>query len=123
MVTGLVLIFAFTAGAVVWLARDVDRSVSNRSSAQSIAFQAARAGAQQVDAGSVRSGAASIVVDPGAARRAAERTASRLLTAYELDGSVTAVEVGGDRVVVTVVVEDPAGSVTGVGAARAEGTP
>ena len=40
MVTGLVLLFAFTAGGLVWLARDANRSVSNRTAAQSIAFEA-----------------------------------------------------------------------------------
>ena len=44
LVTGITLIFAFTFLGLVWLARDVDRSVSNRSTAQSIAFQAARSG-------------------------------------------------------------------------------
>ena len=43
LVTGIVLIFAFTFLGLVWLARDVDRGVSNRSAAQSIAFQSARA--------------------------------------------------------------------------------
>ena len=40
LVTALVLLFAFTAGGVIWLSRDVNRRVSNRSAAQSIAFQA-----------------------------------------------------------------------------------
>ena len=44
MVTALVLLFAFTAGGVIWLSRDVNRRVSNRSAAQSIVFQAARVG-------------------------------------------------------------------------------
>ena len=47
-VTALVLVFAFTAGAVIWLASDVNSRVADRSAAQSVAFQAARAGAQQV---------------------------------------------------------------------------
>ena len=54
MVVGVVLMFAFTAGAIIWLARDVDRAVSDRASAQSIAFQAARSGAQQVDIDALR---------------------------------------------------------------------
>ena len=37
LVAGLALIFAFTFLGLVWLARDVDRSVSNRTAAQSIA--------------------------------------------------------------------------------------
>ena len=42
----LVFLFAFTSVGLVWLSRDVNRVVANRSAAQSIAFQAARAGAQ-----------------------------------------------------------------------------
>ena len=42
LVAGIALIFAFTFLGLVWLARDVDRGVSNRSAAQSIAIQTAR---------------------------------------------------------------------------------
>ncbi len=108
-VTGLVLLFAFTAGGVVWLARDADRSVSNRTAAQSIAFQAARSAAQQV------------VVDAGAARRAAEATAADLFAGYEVDGRVVSVDVvPPGTVAVEVRISDPAGDVTGVASASAE---
>ena len=62
LVVGIVMIFAFTFLGLVWLARDVDRGVSNRSAAQSIAFQAARSGAQSAAATELRSGVA--VIDP-----------------------------------------------------------
>ena len=52
--TALVLLFAFTAGGVIWLSRDVNRRVANRSAAQAIAFQAARSGAQQVEVAALR---------------------------------------------------------------------
>ena len=54
MVAGIALIFAFTFLGLVWLARDVDRGVSNRSAAQSIAFQAARSGAQATSISGLR---------------------------------------------------------------------
>jgi hypothetical protein len=124
MVTGLVLMFAFTAGSIVWLARDVDRMVSNRASAQSIAFQAARAGAQQLDVGRLRAGTGSgVAIDERAAHEAVSRTASQLLDAYGLDGVVGTVSVTDDRVTVTVMVGDGGRSVTGTGSARAEDGP
>ena len=119
-VTALVLLFALTAGAVVWLARDVDRAVSNRTAAQSIAFQAARSGAQQVGAAGLR-GDASIVVDGQRARAAALATAEDLFVGYGVTGHVIRVSVvGPDVVEVEVRIVDPAGTVTGVAAARSE---
>lgn len=119
MVTGLVLIFAFTAGAVVWLARDVNRSVGNRSAAQSIAFQAARSGAQQIEPQSLRDGAAP-VIDQQRADAAARQTAGELFDGYGVDGEVVRVVVEGDTVEVGIRLDDPAGAVTGVASARAE---
>lgn len=119
-VTALVLLFAFTAGGVVWLARDANRSVSNRTAAQSIAFQAARSGAQQVGVASLRDGAV-IRVDDAAARRAAESTAADLFAGYEVEGRVVSVTVVPPGTVeVEVRISDPAGDVTGVAAANAE---
>jgi hypothetical protein len=118
----LVLMFAFTSGAVVWLARDVDRAVSNRSAAQSIAFQAARTGAQQVDVASLRADGTP-AIDADAARLAATGTANGLFDAYGLAGTVTAVDVGIDRVSVTVEVADAGRTVTGRGTARAQEGP
>ncbi len=64
VVTALVLLFVFTAGGVIWLSRDVNRVITNRSAAQSIAFQSARAGAQQVDVGSfARRGEPTVVLN------------------------------------------------------------
>jgi hypothetical protein len=120
MVTALVLLFAFTAGAVIWLARDANRSVSNRTAAQSIAFQAARSAAQQLGVASLRDGA-TVRVEPDAARRAAEATAGDLFSGYDVDGHLVRVTVvAPDMVEVEVSISDPAGDVTGVAAARAE---
>lgn len=126
MVTGLVLMFSFTAGAVIWLARDVNRTVSNRSAAQSIAFQAARSGAQQVVVGALRDGAEEevVVIDFPRATQAARETADVLFEEYEVDGVVVAVRpVDSDGVEVEVRIDDPAGDVTGVASARAEAGP
>ena len=119
-VTGLVLLFAFTAGGVIWLARDANRSVSNRTAAQSIAFQAARSGAQQLAVAPLRQGA-EVRVDAGAARRAAESTAADLFAGYHVEGHVISVAVVPPGTVeVEVRISDPAGDVTGVAAASAE---
>jgi len=123
MVTGVVLMFAFTAGAIIWLARDVDRAVSDRASAQSIAFQAARSGAQRIDVDVLRRPAGAIAIDPERARPAAEDTAARLFLAYDLDGRITAIDVVGDRITVTLEVETAGRTVTGTGSARAQGAP
>ncbi len=119
-VTALVLLFAFTAGGVVWLARDANRSVSNRTAAQSIAFQAARSAAQQVAVAALRQGA-DVRVDAAAARRAALSTAAELFAGYDVDGRVVDVAlVPPDTVRVEVRISDPAGDVTGIAAATAE---
>ena len=126
MVTGLVLIFAFTAAGVIWLARDVNRTVGNRTVAQSIAFQAARSGAQQVAVGTLRDGGATAVVavDPDRARSAASATAGQLFDDYGVDGIVVSIDVPEpDLVVVEVEIRDPTRDVRGVASARAQEGP
>ena len=121
LVTALVLLFAFTAGGVIWLARDVNRRVSNRSAAQSIAFQAARSGAQQVEVAALRDGVeASVVIDVDEAFEQSHQIAERLFDQYGLDGTVLEVYVEDITVTVTVKIFDPVGDVIGVGSARAE---
>jgi uncharacterized membrane protein len=120
MVTGLVLLFVFTAGGVIWLSRDANRSVTNRTAAQSIAFQAARSAAQQLVVASLREGA-EVRIDGEAARRAAATTAGDLFSGYAVDGHVVRVTVvPPDMVEVEVRISDPAGDVTGVAAASSE---
>jgi Tfp pilus assembly protein PilX len=121
LVAGIALIFAFTFLGLVWLARDVDRSVSNRSAAQSIAFQAARSGAQSAAITDLRSGI--IVIDPAAASRAATSTAGALFASYEVEGAVTSIDVVSDSVSVTVTIRDDGRTVTGAGTVRAERAP
>ncbi len=121
LVAGIALIFAFTFLGLVWLARDVDRGVSNRSAAQSIAFQAARSGAQSAAITDLRTG--EIVIDPAAARRMAASTADSLFQSYQVDGRVVSIAVDADQVSVTVHIVDGSKTVTGAGAARAERAP
>jgi Tfp pilus assembly protein PilX len=121
MVTGIALIFAFTFLGLVWLARDVDRGVSNQSAAQSIAFQAARSGAQAAQVDRVRSGEFT-TLDVDKARLAANDIAVRLFASYGVNGAVDSVEVDvlGGKVTVTVRIVDGSKTVTGVGTVRAE---
>ncbi len=121
LVAGIALIFAFTFLGLVWLARDVDRGVSNRSAAQSIAFQAARSGAQSAAISDLRSGV--VVIDPGAARQAAASTAGALFTSYGVEGDVTAIDIVADSVSVTVTITDDGRTVTGAGTVRAQRAP
>ena len=123
VVTSLVLLFAFTAGGVVWLSRDVNRVVANRSVAQSIAFQSARAGAQQVEVGSLRGGSSSeVVIDPERAREAARLIADELFGNYGVRGS-SSIQIRGDVVTVTVTIEDPVGEQTAAGSVQAQSGP
>ena len=117
------LIFAFTFLGMVWLARDVDRGVSNRSAAQSIAFQAARSGAQSASIADLRGSDAAVGIDERAARLAATATAGALFASYGLEGSITSIDIDGDRVAVTVEITDAGVTVTGAGTVRAERAP
>src|SRR3954452_10901099 len=122
LVTGITLIFAFTFLGLVWLARDVDRSVSNRSTAQSIAFQAARSGAQAATVADLRTGD-TVAIDGGTARASAVRTATALFESYGVSGSITSITVEADRVTVVVAIADASRTVTGLGTVRAERAP
>lgn len=104
LVTAMVLLFSFTAGAVILLARDYDDRIATRSAVQAIAFQAARVGAQQVAVETLR-GDGSVQLDEAAAVEQATRVAHGLLSDYGEVGDV-GVTVEGDRVTVVVAVED-----------------
>ena len=122
MVAGITIMFALTFTALVWLARDVDRGISNRSAAHSIAFQSARAGAQAAAIPDVRAGDVE-ALDPAAARAAALGAAEALFSSYGVAGTVTAVGIDGDRVVVTVQIVDGSVTVSGTGIVEAERAP
>lgn len=124
LVAGIAFMFAFTFLGLVWVARDVDRGISNQSAASSIAFQAARSGAQAARVDDVRGGNFE-GLDAVAARAAANSTASRLFASYRVMGAVTSVDVdlATSKVVVTVTITDGSKTVTGVGAAEAVEVP
>lgn len=121
LVAGVTLIFAFTFAGLVWLARDVDRSIANRSTASSIAFQSARSGAQAAFVPGLRQGGAP-QIDPTQARHAAADTASRLFTNYGVTGTITVV-VGVDDVSTTITITEHGRTVTGTATVRSERAP
>ena len=90
---------------------------------QSIAFQAARSGAQSASIADLRNNADAGAIDEQAARQAATATAEALFASYDVDGSITSIDVEGDRVAVTVVITDGSVTVTGAGTVRAERGP
>ena len=104
LVTALVLIFSFTSVGVVLLARGYDERVTTRSVAQSIAFQAARSGAQQVSVVGLRDGG-TVSIDGERAYAAAVATGRSLLADANEVGTVS-VSVDGDRVTVVVEIDD-----------------
>lgn len=123
MVAAIAVMFAVTFLGLVWLARDVDRARSNEGAAEAIAFQAARSGAQAASIRSLRTG--EVVIDTSAAVAAANRSAARLFESYEVNGSVTAVDIDVTtrRVRVDVTIRDGSVSVSGVGIVTVEETP
>lgn len=126
IITVTVLLFTVTFGSIVYLSRDVNRVVSHRSAAQSIAFQSARAGAQQVRPGSLRNGGGEVVeLDEFAAREEAIRVGNRLFSSYGVAGAIrsTDVVVRGDTVTVTATVTDPNGDASATGSVQAQTGP
>lgn len=121
LVAGITLIFALTFGGLVWLARDVDTSISNRSTANSVAFQAARSGAQAAQVRDLRAGREP-VIDPTAAHVAAQRTGRQLLAGYAVSGTVN-IEVDATSVTATVTITEAGRTVTGVATVEARRAP
>lgn len=102
-VAALVIMFTVTGVAAIWLARDVNQRVSDRSALQSVAFQAARAGAQQLEVADLREGGSgALVIDESAARAAARTAAQRLASSYGLDMQMVTQGYGGDQATWTV---------------------
>jgi Tfp pilus assembly protein PilX len=120
-VAAMVVMFTVTGAAAVYLARDVNQRVSDRSALQSIAFQSARAGAQQIEISGLRSDTVTVVaIDTPAAERAARLVAIRLADRYELDVRIERQFASDDRRSWTVVVTDSTGELRAIGVARAE---
>lgn len=115
-VAALVVMFTVTGVAAIWLARDVNERVSDRSALQSVAFQAARAGAQQLVVSDLRdTGSSDLVIDESSARSAARNAAFRLAESYDLDLRIVSQGYGDDVATwtVTVAVTDDGENVTG----------
>lgn len=124
IITASVLLFTMTAAGILYLSRDVNRVVTNRSAAQSIAFQSARAGAQQVDVDFLRNGGGERVeIDERAADAESTRVGNLLLDAYGLEGSVSSPEIDGDTVTISVTVIDRYGSQSATASVRAQTGP
>ena len=111
------LCFVFLAGSLVWLSRTVDQALDDRTNAAAVAFQAARAGAQEIDPTSARAGAA--VIDAIAARSAVASTAARLLAINGDTGSVSGVSIESNRVTVSVTITTTGRPATGIASATA----
>lgn len=111
------LCFVLLAGSLVWLSRTVDQSLEDRTNAAAIAFQAARAGAQEIDPAFARLGIA--VVDSSAARSAVASTTARLLAVNGDLGSVSAVSIESNRVTVSVTITTTGRPATGTASATA----
>ncbi len=88
IITASVLLFALTAGGILYLARDVNRVVTNRSAAQSIAFQAALARSRSTSGRSrgprTDERAADVAIDADAAAAKVRTIGDRLLSACGL---------------------------------------
>ncbi len=118
VVATLTLSFVVMAGAVIWLSRTVDRSLHDRSQATAVAFQAARAGAQQIDLeASRRSG--SLALDPDRAIGAARAAVATGLAANGDRGSVGSIIVDRPQITVTVVITTSGRTVSGTATATA----
>lgn len=120
LVAGVALMFAFTFLGLIWMAGTVDRGISNQTAATSIAFQAARSGAQAALIDEVRAGNTE-KLDAPAARAAATSTANALLSSYGVTGSIDSILIDDDTSTVTVTISiiDGSTTVTGSGAAEA----
>ena len=115
----LVLMFAFLAGALIWLSTTVDGTIHKRSEATAIAFQAARAGAQQLDLAGTRSSGV-VTIDPVAAAQAVQTAAASLLEANSETGTVTSVHLTGATVTVTVTITTTGRPATGTASVAAQ---
>lgn len=120
LVAGIVFMFAFTFLGLIWLAGTVDRGISNQSAATSIAFQAARSGAQAALPDEIRGGDVANL-DAGQAQAAANETAATLISSYRLSGnaSISSFAIRGTTVIVEITITDGTQTVRGRGAAEA----
>ncbi|CAN0299080.1 unnamed protein product, partial [Phaeothamnion confervicola] len=86
----------------LWLSRTVDRSLHDRDHAAAVAYEAARAGAQALDATAVRQGES--IIDPAVARQRVLITVAAELARSGDTGSVTGLVIEANRITVTVTI-------------------
>lgn len=110
-----IILLSLIIAPLLWLTGDVSRSVSYRTTAREVAFEAARAGAWQADLVDPNGGDGSGIdgagdtqpdVDTAAVSLAVHRSATESLTRLGLQGRVVDLEVGLDWVVVGVEILD-----------------
>lgn len=94
-----VVLLAVTAAACLSLLIDGGRATTAQRNVHSIAFQAARSAAQELDPAALRNGQ---IVVTSAADGAARSTAATLLDGAGLAGSVISVHINGRRITVTI---------------------
>lgn len=94
-----IVLFGTLTAAGVGILVDMARIVSTHRQADTIALEAARAGANAVDAGLLRN-AGGVAVEPAAAQRAAASAAAAFVTGS--GASIASITVDGDRVTVRV---------------------
>ena len=95
-----IVLFSMLTFAGIAVVADAGRIVSSEREASAVAFETARAGAQAVDVGAIRTGGTA-TIDPAEAAARAQSAAAQLLIGSS--ASLTNVSVEGDQVVVTVI--------------------
>jgi hypothetical protein len=107
MVGAQIILFSLIIGPLMWLAGDVGRSVSYRTTAKEVAFEAARAGVQQVDLDVADGGIdAHAGLDTAGVVAAVNSSASESLARLGLRGRVAELEIGIDWVLVGIEILD-----------------
>ena len=117
-VFALTLTFVFMAGAFVWLTTVADQRIHDRTQAAAVAFQAARAGAQQLDQDAARRGV--VVIDHGKAVAAARAAVARLVGGSGDSGSLGSLRINGNRVTATVTISTGGAAMTRTATATAQ---
>jgi hypothetical protein len=118
VVAAVTLTFVFMAGAFVWLSTTVDQSLHDRGQAAAVAFQAARAAAQEIDDAAAHEGR--MVLDRASAAQAARATVAHLLASNGDSGSLVGLRIDDNRVTVTVEITTTGRAVTGSATATAQ---
>jgi hypothetical protein len=102
-----IILVSLMVGPLMWLVGDIGRSVSYRTAAREVAFEAARAGARQVGSEGTEGGSEQpATIDREAASLAVHRSARESLSGLGLEGRVAELEIGVDWVIVGIEILD-----------------